>query len=73
MYSQPRTGKILHAFYATMYYAGPRPEEATALRVKDVTLPAEDAPDQWGELLIHEATSDVEGQWTPGSRTTGGT
>ncbi|GHK05415.1 hypothetical protein SY2F82_72120 [Streptomyces sp. Y2F8-2] len=33
VHSQPRTGQILHAFFATMYYAGTRPEEATALRV----------------------------------------
>ncbi|WP_128382393.1 tyrosine-type recombinase/integrase [Streptomyces cavernae] len=61
---QPRIGEILHAFFATMYYAGTRPEEATALRVRDVTLPDEDAEDQWGELVLYEATSDVGSQWT---------
>ncbi|RPE39687.1 phage integrase family protein [Streptomyces sp. Ag109_O5-1] len=64
VHGQPRTGEILHAFFATMYYAGARPEEVTALRVRDVTLPPEDADDQWGELVFYEATPDVGSQWT---------
>jgi integrase len=47
-----------------MYYCGPRPEEAKAMRVKDVTLPGPDAGDQWCELLIHTATPEVGKQWT---------
>lgn len=38
---RPRTGYRLHAFFATLYYAGLRPEEAVALRVSATTLPAE--------------------------------
>ncbi|MFJ3334180.1 hypothetical protein [Streptomyces sp. NPDC086766] len=49
----------LHAFFATLYYCGPRPEEAVAMRVEDVTLPGPDADDQWCELLIHTATPEV--------------
>ncbi|MFD4969977.1 site-specific integrase, partial [Streptomyces sp. NPDC058424] len=33
---RPRGGRRLHAFFATLYYCGPRPEEAVAIRVKDV-------------------------------------
>ncbi|MEV6054261.1 hypothetical protein [Streptomyces sp. NPDC052107] len=61
---RPRGGKRLHAFFATLYYCGPRPEEAVAMRVEDVTLPAPDADDQWCELLIHTATPEVGKQWT---------
>ncbi|MFJ2732868.1 tyrosine-type recombinase/integrase [Streptomyces sp. NPDC087317] len=61
---RPRGGKRLHAFFATLYYCGPRPEEAVAIRVKDVTLPAPGAEDQWSELLIHTATPEVGKQWT---------
>ncbi|MFF2409127.1 hypothetical protein [Streptomyces sp. NPDC058092] len=53
---RPRGGQRLHAFFATMYYAGPRPEEAVAMVVHDVRLPDEDAEDQWGELLFHTAS-----------------
>lgn len=61
---RPRGGPRLHAFFATMYYAGPRPEEAVAMRVRDVTLPDADAEDQWSELLFHTATPEVGKQWT---------
>ncbi|MEU2874315.1 site-specific integrase [Streptomyces olivoreticuli] len=61
---RPRTGPRLHAFYATLYYSAPRPEEAVALRVADASLPDEGAPDQWGELLIHTAAPEVGSQWT---------
>ncbi|MFB6673964.1 tyrosine-type recombinase/integrase [Streptomyces sp. NPDC056390] len=61
---RPRGGKRLHAFFATMYYAGPRPEEVVAMRVVDVRLPAEDAADQWCELLFHTAQPEVGKNWT---------
>ncbi|SDK98099.1 Phage integrase family protein [Streptomyces indicus] len=61
---RPRGGKRLHAFFATMYYCGPRPEEVVAMRVADVHLPDADAADQWCELLIHTATPEVGKQWT---------
>ncbi|MFD5078023.1 tyrosine-type recombinase/integrase [Streptomyces sp. NPDC058371] len=62
--NRSRGGKRLHAFFATLYYCGPRPEEAVALRVSDVNLPDADAGDQWCELLIHTATPEVGKQWT---------
>ncbi|MGW5736868.1 MULTISPECIES: tyrosine-type recombinase/integrase [Streptomyces] len=61
---RPRGGKRLHAFFAALYYCGPRPEEAVAIRVADVKLPEDDADDQWCELLIHTATPEVGKQWT---------
>ncbi|MFJ3905742.1 hypothetical protein [Streptomyces sp. NPDC090025] len=36
--ARPRTGHRLMAFFATLYYAGLRPEEAVALRVEDAVL-----------------------------------
>jgi hypothetical protein len=61
---RPRGGKRFHAFFATLYHCCPRPEEAVAMRVEDVTLPDPDADDQWCELLIHTATPEVGKQWT---------
>ncbi|MCM1966203.1 site-specific integrase [Streptomyces sp. G1] len=61
---RPRGGPRLHAFFATMYYAAPRPEEAVAMRVVDVRLPAVEDSDQWGELLIHTAQPEVGKHWT---------
>ncbi|WP_051853764.1 hypothetical protein [Streptomyces sp. NRRL S-146] len=52
---RPCGGERLHAFFATLYYCGPRPEEAVAMRVEDVSLPDPDADDRWCELLIHTA------------------
>ncbi|RSS80731.1 tyrosine-type recombinase/integrase [Streptomyces sp. WAC06614] len=61
---RPRGGRRLHAFFATMYYAGPRPEEAIAVDVMDVRLPAAAADDQWGEILFHTAQPEVGKHWT---------
>ncbi|MFJ6553418.1 hypothetical protein ACIQNT_14360 [Streptomyces luteogriseus] len=61
---RPPGGERLHAFFATLYYCGPRPEEAVAMRVEDVALPQPDAADQWCELLFHPATPEVGKQWT---------
>ncbi|WP_405463102.1 site-specific integrase [Streptomyces anulatus] len=59
-----RGGPRLHAFFAVLYYAGPRPEEAVAMRVQDVQLPEVDDPDQWCELLFHTAQPEVGKNWT---------
>ncbi|WP_018088326.1 tyrosine-type recombinase/integrase [Streptomyces sp. FxanaC1] len=58
--SRPRTGYRLTAFFATLYYAGLRPEEAVALRVEDAVLPMTG----WGELRVHTAAPEVGSQWT---------
>jgi integrase len=57
---RPRRGSLYRAFFATLYYAGLRPEEAVALRVGDATLPETG----WGEFLVHEAQPEVGSQWT---------
>ncbi|MGW4200910.1 tyrosine-type recombinase/integrase [Streptomyces sp. NPDC004726] len=57
---RPRRGRIYRAFFASLYYAGLRPEEAVALRVGDATLPEAG----WGEFLVHEARPEVGSQWT---------
>ncbi|MEV4193844.1 tyrosine-type recombinase/integrase [Streptomyces toxytricini] len=64
VYDRPRGGRRLHSFFATMYYAGARPEEVVAIDVGDVRLPDVDAEDQWGELLLHTACPEVGKQWT---------
>ncbi|MFE4650507.1 tyrosine-type recombinase/integrase [Streptomyces sp. NPDC056707] len=61
---RPRGGPRLHAFFATMFYAGPRPEEVVAMRVNDIRMPDAGAADQWGELLIHTAQPEVGKNWT---------
>jgi integrase len=61
---RPRTGLRLHAFFATLYYAGLRPEEAVALRVDAAALPA----DGWGELIVHTAEPEVGSRWTDDGR-----
>ncbi|MBM7167168.1 tyrosine-type recombinase/integrase [Streptomyces sp. G44] len=57
---RPRRGRLYRAFFATLYYAGLRPEEAVGLRVGDATLPETG----WGEFLVHEAQPEVGSQWT---------
>ncbi|MFI5804503.1 tyrosine-type recombinase/integrase [Streptomyces sp. NPDC051561] len=57
---RPVGGRCYRAFFATMYYAGLRPEEAVALVVSDATLPEAG----WGEFLVHQAQPEVGSQWT---------
>ncbi|MFF1644502.1 hypothetical protein [Streptomyces sp. NPDC058240] len=61
--SRSRGGPRLHAFFALLY-AGPHPEEAVAMRVRDVWLPDPDAADQWCEPLFHTAQPEVGKNWT---------
>lgn len=61
---RPRNSVTLHAFFATLYYAGLRPEEAAQLHVEDVTLPSADAPDGWGELSFSNSAPEIDKQWT---------
>jgi len=66
--AQQPSGPMLVAFFAVMYYAGLRPEEAISLRVEDVILPSvvQDGPDDqaWGELHLRTATPDTGADWT---------
>jgi integrase len=64
--AQQPSGPRLVAFFAVMYYAGLRPEEAINLNRDNVILPPPDRPsdDDWGELHIRSATPDAGGEWT---------
>jgi integrase len=59
--TQQRTGKRLSAFFATLYYARLRPEEAVMLRVRDLTIPDDGG---WGEILAFTTAPEVGSQWT---------
>jgi integrase len=62
--AQQPSGPRLVAFFAVMYYAGLRPEEAINLGRDNVILPPHDRGDGWGELHIRGATPDAGGEWT---------
>jgi len=64
--AQQPSGQRLVAFFAVMYYAGLRPEEAINLAAENVILPPRDRPneDDWGELHIRSATPDAGSEWT---------
>ncbi|AWL88408.1 hypothetical protein BF14_022995 [Streptomyces griseus] len=55
-----RMGRCYRAFFATLYYAGLRPEEARALRVGEVVLPER----CWGEVRVRAATPEVGSRWS---------
>nr|WP_260611674.1 tyrosine-type recombinase/integrase [Streptomyces sp. WAC04770] len=57
---RPRRGLVYRAFFATLCYAGLRPEEAVALRASDAALPETG----WGEFIVHKARPEVGSQWT---------
>lgn len=78
--AQQPSGSRLVAFFAVMYYAGLRPEEAVNLSADDVILPTQ-APkqdhrelqetqdeDKWGELHLRTATPDAGSEWTDDGR-----
>jgi integrase len=64
--TQQPSGPRLVAFFAVMYYAGLRPEEAINLAADNVILPPPDQHDDesWGELHICSATPDAGSEWT---------
>ena len=64
--AQLPSGPRLVTFFAAMYYAGLRPEEAINLSRDNVILPPHDRgdDDDWGELHIRSATPDVGSEWT---------
>jgi integrase len=55
-----RSGSRLQAFFAVLYFAGLRPEEAVNLRVTQLDL----SDDDWGWLAIDSAAPEVGRQWT---------
>jgi integrase len=64
--AQQPSGPRLVAFFAVMYYAGLRPEEAISLSRDSLTLPSHGRgdDDDWGELHIRSAAPDAGGEWT---------
>jgi integrase len=72
--AQEPSGPRLAAFYAVMYYAGLRPEEAVSLHRDNVTLPPlvrseetgtwQEPADAWGELRFATAAPEVGSEWT---------
>ncbi|QRX92339.1 tyrosine-type recombinase/integrase [Streptomyces noursei] len=57
---RPRMGRCYRAYFASLYYAGLRPEEAVALLVRDAALPEHG----WGELLVHATRPEAGRHWT---------
>jgi integrase len=64
--AQHPSGPRLVAFFAVMYYAGLRPEEAINLASDNVIVPppGKSDDDDWGELHIRSATPDAGSEWT---------
>ena len=71
---QSPSGPRLAAFFAVIYYAGLRPEEAVNLRKDNITLPPlvqnndtggwEEPADNWGELRFCSAAPEAGAEWT---------
>ncbi|WP_019630217.1 tyrosine-type recombinase/integrase [Actinomadura atramentaria] len=70
---QEPSGPRLVAFFALIYYAALRPEEALNLRKADIALPAlgadetgeeSESADAWGEIVLHKARPYVGAAWT---------
>lgn len=59
-----RSGPRLVAFFALMYFAALRPEEAANLRKQHMSVPVEG----WGELHIDEAAPHAGSDWTNDGR-----
>lgn len=55
-----RQGQRLVAFFACMYYAGLRPEEAANLKKQNLALPEKG----WGELNLDGARPEIGKEWT---------
>jgi len=66
--AQQPSGPRLVTFFAVMYYAGLRPEEAINLSRDNVILPPHGRGDDWGELHIRSATPDAGSEWTDDGR-----
>jgi len=71
---QSPSGPRLAAFFAVIYYAGLRPEEAVNLRKDNIILPPlvrkndtggwEEPADNWGELRFCSAAPEAGAEWT---------
>jgi integrase len=71
---QAPSGPRLVAFFAVLYYAALRPEEAVNLREDNLTIPPlvwnetttewEEPADDWGSLRFSSAAPEVGAEWT---------
>ena len=71
---QMPSGPRLVAFFAIIYYAALRPEEAVNLRRDNITLPPlvrndgtgkwEEPADNWGELRFCSVATEIGAEWT---------
>lgn len=71
---QAPSGPRLVAFFAIIYYAALRPEEAVSLRKDNIALPPlarnpatgewEEPDDNWGELRLCSAATEIGAEWT---------
>ncbi|MGH3568701.1 MAG: tyrosine-type recombinase/integrase [Pseudonocardia sp.] len=59
-----RSGPRLVAFFALLYFAGLRPEEAANVRKHNLSLPGSG----WGEIYLDEATPHAGSDWTNDGR-----
>jgi integrase len=59
-----RSGPRLYGFFALLYFAGLRPEEAANVRVQDLTLPSSG----WGAVHLRESTPYAGSDWTNDGR-----
>ncbi|MGH3567056.1 MAG: tyrosine-type recombinase/integrase [Pseudonocardia sp.] len=59
-----RSGPRLVAFFALLYFAGLRPEEAVNVRKRNLSLPESG----WGEIYLDEATPYAGSDWTNDGR-----
>lgn len=66
--AQGPRGEHLETFFGAVYYVATRPGEAVSLREQDFTLPPENEPDAWGEVLISESHPEVGAGWTDGGK-----
>jgi integrase len=75
---QSPSGPRLVAFFAVVYYAGLRPEEAVSLCTDNITLPPltqnpdtgqwQEPPGNWGELRFCSAAPEAGAEWTDDGR-----
>ena len=64
-----KPGPPLKAFFATMYHAGLRPEEAADLSKSNLARPE----NGWGDLNLSGARPEIGGEWTDSGKTKFGT
>jgi integrase len=62
MMTLERLGPMIATYFALMFWAALRPEEAVNVRWSNFVLPATD--NEWGELILDSAAPTVGSKWT---------